>query len=303
MTQLNCFKDTSLTDLKTKFEGLIKNTTTIEEERQIAISLILDKYKQLHRKINVLRKSSNLTTIQLEVIKDLQEIKNKYENLIEELDTKILEYTKDREQWKEAREKEEEILKASKHDIIPISIGNKRFQVEIAFTEEEKEEGLSNRKSLDKNKGMLFVWEKPETVGMWMKDTLIPLDIIFINEDLIVISVYEGTPGKEDIMEENNVAFVLEVSQSSGIKIGDEIEFSPDNNAKMQILDENGNSQMELDGGERIFSRPNTKILIKFAKKANATNKDNDYKNLAKRAFKFLEIQDSNPEEFVTKKD
>lgn len=39
---------------------------------------------------------------------------------------------------------------------------------------------------------------------------------------------------------------------------------------------------MQLDGGERIFSRPNTKILIKFAKKAAATENDNDYKALGK---------------------
>jgi hypothetical protein len=59
---------------------------------------------------------------------------------------------------------------------------------------------------------------------------------------------------------------------------------------------------MELDGGERIFSRPNTKVLIKFAKKASATQKDSDYKALGKRIFKFLETQSNNEPEYVEQK-
>jgi hypothetical protein len=45
---------------------------------------------------------------------------------------------------------------------------------------------------------------------------------------------------------------------------------------------------MELEGGERIFSRKNTKVLIKYAKKAYKTKEDKDYKALGKRLFKFL---------------
>ena len=59
---------------------------------------------------------------------------------------------------------------------------------------------------------------------------------------------------------------------------------------------------MELEGGERIFSRPNTKTLIKFAKKAVSTGNDNDYKKLGDRLFKFLQVQDSNPAEYVESK-
>ena len=138
-----------------------------------------------------------------------------------------------------------------------------------------------------------------------MKDTKVPLDIIFINEDLSVISVQKGIPDSEDFITENNVNFVLEVNQNSGIKSGDELEFSPENkinSSKMQVLDSNGESQMELDGGERIFSRSNTKTLIKFAKKANATKSDNDYKALGKRIFKFLKTQTENEPEYVEQK-
>lgn len=70
----------------------------------------------------------------------------------------------------------------------------------------------------------------------------------------------------------------------------------------MLVLDPNGETQMELDGGERIFSRANTKVLIKFAKKAFASQNDNDYKALGKRVFKFLQVQSENSPEYVKSK-
>ncbi len=183
-----------------------------------------------------------------------------------------------------------------------IKIGNKTYLVELAISDQEREQGLSNRDSLNENSGMLFVWDEPDTVCMWMKDTKIPLDLVFIDEELSVVAVHQGIPDTEDIIEENNILFVLEVNIDSGIQIGDELEFSPDDSVKkdiMVVLNENGDTQMELDGGERIFSRSNTKTLIKFAKKAKATGKDSDYKALGKRVFKFLEQQDERSPEYV----
>ena len=135
-----------------------------------------------------------------------------------------------------------------------------------------------------------------------MKDTEIPLDIIFIDEELTVISVKQGIPGSEEFISENNTNFVLEVNLNSGIKKGDDLEFSPDsklNEDKMAVLDSEGNPQMLLEGNERIFSRIHTKALIKFAKKAYSTKSENDYKNLGKKIFKFLQIQEETPNEYV----
>ena len=183
-----------------------------------------------------------------------------------------------------------------------IRIGDKTYKVKLAETEEQHMKGLQDITELPEDEGMLFIFNEPDEISFWMKDTKIPLDIIFINEDLEVISVYQGIPESEEFMTENNVNFVLEVNQNSGIKVGDELEFSPESKVdmnKMQVLDSDGNAQMELEGGERIFSRQNTKTLIKFAKKANATQKDNDYKALGKRIFKFLETQTKNKPEYV----
>ena len=94
---------------------------------------------------------------------------------------------------------------------IKINISDKPYEVEIAYTDEQKEKGLSNRESLDENSGMLFIFDEPESVSIWMKDTLIPLDIVFINEDLEVIKVYQGVPNSEELFTEDNVAFVLEI--------------------------------------------------------------------------------------------
>ena len=188
---------------------------------------------------------------------------------------------------------------------IKIKIGNKEYNVTIAETEEEKEVGLQNVTELPEDEGMLFVFDESDEISFWMKDTEIPLDIIFIDEDMIVLSVHQGVPLSDELITEQEVAFVLEVNQNSGIEQGDELEFSPEkklNSDKMQVLDADGNTQMELEGGERIFSRKHTKTLIKFAKKAFTTQNDNDYKTLGKRVFKFLQEQSDASPEYVKSK-
>ncbi len=190
-------------------------------------------------------------------------------------------------------------------DIELIELAGKEYYVEIVEDEEDKAIGLSNRDSLPEDEGMLFVINDDEKdsngkVLFTMEDTKIPLDIIFLDNDFRVTQVSKGKPmspkpiyGKGD--------YVLEVNSGSGAKIGDDLEFISDLevNKKMIVLDPEGKPQMILDGGERIMSIDNTKVLIKFAKKATSSNNDNDYKSLGKRVFKFIEIQDNTPAEYV----
>lgn len=188
---------------------------------------------------------------------------------------------------------------------IKISIEDKEYTVEVAKTQEEKSKGLQNRKSLGKNEGMLFIYDKPQTVGFWMDETEIPLDIIFINEDEEVISVYKGKPLSKEIAEEDNVKYVLEVNQGSGIKEDDELEFEEDSEESdkitMKVIAPDGSTQMELEGGERIFSRKNTRTLIKMAKRADETKSDTDYKRLGNKMFKYIKQQNSRKPDYVTK--
>ena len=185
-----------------------------------------------------------------------------------------------------------------------IEIGNKEYNVTCARTEQERIKGLQGVTELKDNEGMLFFFDEPQTVTFWMKDTKIPLDIIFIDEDMEVISIYKGKPESTTMAEEDNVKFVLEVNQGSGIKEGDELDIEEDEKLPtMKVIAPDGSTQMELQGGERIFSRKNTRTLIRMAKKAKSTKSDSDYKRLGKKMFEYIKTQDNREPEYVEKKD
>ena len=179
-----------------------------------------------------------------------------------------------------------------------IRIGNKEYNVKEVTTPEDKAKGLSGVESLPEDEGMLFIFDPPEDVKFWMKDTLIPLDIIFINEDQEVVKVHQGIPNDETLIEVPNIAYVLEVNANSGIKVGDELELEEDAPI-MKVLAQDGSEQYSLWGEERIFSRKNTKVLVKIAKKADETKLDKDYKALGKYMFKCIKIQDNREPEYV----
>lgn len=185
-----------------------------------------------------------------------------------------------------------------------VEIGDKEYNVTCAKTEEERVKGLQGVTELKEDEGMLFFFDEPQTVAFWMKDTLIPLDIIFIDEDMEVISIYKGKPKSTTMAEEDNVKFVLEVNQNSGIEEGDELDIEEDEELPtMKVIAPDGSTQMELKGGERIFSRKNTRTLIRMAKKAKSTKSDSDYKRLGKKMFSYIKQQDEREPEYVEKKE
>lgn len=108
--------------------------------------------------------------------------------------------------------------------------GELRFKVEIADTNEERAQGLMHRASLPRMSGMLFVYERPQPVSFWMKNTLIPLDMLFLNERGEVVHIHENAipgdltaiPGGDDIFA------VLEIngglSQDFGIQVGAQMQ-------------------------------------------------------------------------------
>jgi uncharacterized membrane protein (UPF0127 family) len=200
-----------------------------------------------------------------------------------------------------------------------IEVNEVEYEVTLAVTEEEKEQGLQNTIELPEGTGMLFVYDEPDEVSFWMQNTLISLDIVFIDEYGEVISVTVGQPNDETPITEQNVKYVLEVNAKSGIKTGDEVDLSEldedeeeedeedeeteieeeKKGGKMAVLDEDGSTQMELEGGERIFSRPNTKKLISLSKKAVKSKKESDYKKLGKKVFEYIERQNTQKQEFT----
>lgn len=186
-------------------------------------------------------------------------------------------------------------------NLVDITIGDKKYKVEIADTPKKQEKGLMGRESLPEDQGMLFIYDEPQDLSYWMKNTLISLDIIFIDDDMEVVSVKQGQPMSEEPITEDDVQYVLEVNSNSGIEEGDQlvIEDSDDKEYSMHVLFPDGSTQMNLKGGERIVSRRETKILIKKAKKAEASKTDGAYRALGRYIFKVLKRQDSREPEYV----
>ena len=193
-------------------------------------------------------------------------------------------------------------------DKCKITIGNKSYNVSIAKNEEDQIKGLQGVHTLPEDEGILFVFEESGDVGFWMKDTLIPLDIIYINDDDEVISVEQGIPGDETILENPDVKYVLEVNKDSGIKVGDELDIEDEEDSEseiigMYVIGPKGEIQMEVDGKERIFSIEHTKTIIKLSKEAYKSKLDSDYIKLGKKIFKYIEKQDNQEDDFVEIKD
>ena len=186
-----------------------------------------------------------------------------------------------------------------------VNIGNKVYKCQVAKTEEERRKGLQNVEHLPIDEGMLFVWGDEETREMWMKDCSLELDIIGINDDDEVNTVYKAIPNDETLIPFPNARYILEVNAGSEISEGDEFEIDDTddlNKYVMKVLAPDGSTQMYLQGGERIVSRKETRTLIKKAKKAYA-NKGGDYdrycKSLGKYMFKILKGQDNRDPEYV----
>lgn len=74
-------------------------------------------------------------------------------------------------------------------EIKSIQIREQSFSVEIAVSEYETTIGLSKRKVLNKNSGMLFVLSQPQRIPIWMKDMHLAIDIIWINEDWQIVHI------------------------------------------------------------------------------------------------------------------
>ena len=103
------------------------------------------------------------------------------------------------------------------------------FDVEMATTPQEQETGLMFRKSVLPNGGMLFMWDVPQISHMWMKNTLVPLDMVFISPNGVIDSIAENTVphSLRDISSHGDVVATLELAGGTtarlGITVGDRV--------------------------------------------------------------------------------
>lgn len=105
--------------------------------------------------------------------------------------------------------------------------------VEVAGTEAERQRGLMGRTALSDNAGMLFVFDRSQVLSFWMKDTLIPLSIAFIDSTGKIVDIQDMQPLDETTrISKAPAKYALEVNQGffgkHGIKVGDRVKL-PDN--------------------------------------------------------------------------
>jgi uncharacterized membrane protein (UPF0127 family) len=114
---------------------------------------------------------------------------------------------------------------------VPLYIGPNEIWVEVAKTPEERSHGLMGRKHLEKNEGMLFIFEAEDYHGFWMKNTFIPLSIAFIEKNGRIVRITDMNPLTLDShVPPRPILYALEMNKgwfsSHGIKAGDIIRFS-----------------------------------------------------------------------------
>jgi uncharacterized membrane protein (UPF0127 family) len=105
------------------------------------------------------------------------------------------------------------------------------FRVEVARTPAEHERGLMYRKHLDPDAGMIFLFDRPFVQTFWMKNTLIPLDMVFISSDREIVGIVANAePETETVRRVDDPSqFVLEVAggvaAERGLRVGQRVEF------------------------------------------------------------------------------
>ncbi len=103
-----------------------------------------------------------------------------------------------------------------KHIICSVNFGNKNakeLSLEIADNEQKRLYGLMNRKDINSNSGMLFIWENRQIRNFWMKNTYFNLDIFFLNNQGEIIEIYKNAKAFDEtnIKSQNEVNFVVEL--------------------------------------------------------------------------------------------
>ncbi|MCH2155087.1 MAG: DUF192 domain-containing protein [Opitutales bacterium] len=116
---------------------------------------------------------------------------------------------------------------------IQTAVGDQPILIQAAFTESERQKGLMYRREMDKDAGMLFVFETPQARGFWMKNTYIPLDIAYMTSDGVIREIYPMYPLNENSVRSvrADISIALEMNQGwfaeNGVELGDALMLEP----------------------------------------------------------------------------
>ena len=106
----------------------------------------------------------------------------------------------------------EELTRASRSDRARIDVDGHTVDCDLALSDTQRMHGMMDRKTMGANEGMLFVFPKPEHQSFWMRNTHVPLDVIFADEAGRVLNVEQGHPMSEyRMLSKGPAKFVLEV--------------------------------------------------------------------------------------------
>jgi uncharacterized membrane protein (UPF0127 family) len=105
--------------------------------------------------------------------------------------------------------------------VLKTETGDHSFDIEVMTTFQERARGLMFRRSLPENSGMLFLYDRPEPAAMWMKNTFIPLDMVFIAPGGTVHRIEKNTEpfSTETISSDGSIIAVLELNAGAADRI------------------------------------------------------------------------------------
>jgi len=111
---------------------------------------------------------------------------------------------------------------------VPMQIGSKTYTLEVANDAAEREKGLMRRDSMPADHGMIFVFADEQRLGFWMRNTRIPLDIIYVNAAGRVVSIKQMRPYDTSTTYADAPAkYAIELNQgqaaAAGVAVGDQL--------------------------------------------------------------------------------
>lgn len=111
---------------------------------------------------------------------------------------------------------------------IDVVLGGETFRVEVARTAEQKRQGLMFRESIGPREGMIFIYDTDQHLAFWMKDTIIPLTLVFLSKDGEILQVEYLKPfSLKTVISERAARYGLElpegVLEELGLEVGDQV--------------------------------------------------------------------------------